>query len=295
MPPLFMIATSARPAARCASAMSRPNAYSSPARFSGTLSRATTRSLMLRTACCWRPSASVNATSGLTWSAYGVTSWTRTSRRPPVRTKSTTPIERPLDCASTMGMPWTTVLTRDVENLAVTGARIAGRPHVRHDDHEVGPGARLRQKALDRLGAVTEHQALDVARWGARRCLRRRQADHGDLHAVLRHQLPWRRPVRPRRACGIRDICREERVFRVGHARAQRIDRPIELVIADRRGVDAQRVHGVDRPAPKGGVRQQRPLHLVAGVEPHRGAATDPGKTVEPRLQRRHAADRPAL
>src|SRR5437667_251982 len=54
----------------------------------------------------------VNATSALTWSAYGVMSCARTSRRPRTRTKSTTPIARPLDCASTMGMPWTTVFTR---------------------------------------------------------------------------------------------------------------------------------------------------------------------------------------
>src|SRR6266446_4122482 len=58
--------------------------------------------------------------------------------------------------------------------------------------------------------------------------------------------------------------------------RAQRVHRPVELVVSDRRGVDAERVHGRDRRQPEAEVREQGPLHLVAGVEADRGAAARP-------------------
>ena len=163
-----------------------------------------------------------------------------------------------------------------VENLAVTGSgvprsgtRVTECAHVRHDDHEVCGRPRLREIALDRLSAVTEREALDVARGGARRRFGRRQPDYGDLHAVLRNQRPRFRPIRPRGSRRVGDVRREERVFRFAHACPQRVHRPVELMIADRRRVDAERVHRVDRPAPERGIREQGSLHFVAGVEPH--------------------------
>src|ERR1051325_9094177 len=73
----------------------------------------------------------------------------------------------------------------------------------------------------------------------------------------------------------------------VAHPRLERVDRPVELVIADRGGVDAHRVQRVDRAAPIVGVRQRGALHLVAGIEPHRRAAAGGRETVEPGLPSR--------
>src|SRR5258706_15023343 len=120
------------------------------------------------------------------------------------------------------GIAW----ARYVEILAVTGrgvppagARVANRADVGDDDDVIGGGPRLRQIALDGLRAVPERETLDVARRGARGRLRRREAEHGDPYIVLGHELPRRRPLRPRGTRGVRDVGREERVFRFAHAR----------------------------------------------------------------------------
>ncbi len=66
-------------------------------------------------------------------------------------------------------------------------------------------------------------------------------------------------------------------------------------MIADRRRVDAEPVHGVDCATPVGRVRKRRALHLIAGIQPYGGALTSTGEAVEPRFERRNATDRPPL
>ncbi len=73
--------------------------------------------------------------------------------------------------------------------------------------------------------------------------------------------------------------------MRLRHARAQRVHRPVELVVPDRRRVDPERVEGGDSGAPIADVRQQRALHLVAPVEPHGRAVAGARQGVEPRLE----------
>src|SRR6266702_3071491 len=103
-------------------------------------------------------------------------------------------------------------------------------------------------------------------------------------------QGPWLGPLGPRRAARIGDVGGEKAILRPRHAGPQRVDRPVELVVADRRGVDAERVHRRDRGQPEREVREQRALHLVAAVQPDGGAAARAGERVEPRLERGGAA-----
>ena len=191
---------------------------------------------------------------------------------------------------------------RDVEDLAVAGggrerpggritAGVAKSSLVRHDDHEARRRPRLRQHPLHRGGPVPEGKAGDVAGRGVGRRRPQRQADHGDLLSPALEQRPRLRPVGARPARRVRDVRGEEAVMRLRHARAQRVHRPVELVVPDRRRVDPERVEGGDGGTPVADVRQQRALHLIAPVEPHGRAVAGARQGVEPRLEGGRAPD----
>src|SRR2546430_1229704 len=96
-------------------------------------------------------------------------------------------------------------------------------------------------------------------------------------------------PAGGRRARRVGDVRREEVIVCLCHPGAQRIHGPVELVVADRRGVDPEGVHRGDHGPAEVEVGDRGPLHFVAGVEPDAGAEAYPRETVEPGLERRRS------
>ena len=175
------------------------------------------------------------------------------------------------------------------------GSAVAERPLVRHDDHEVGRGPRARQHATDGGRAVAEREPPHVPRGRVRRRGPQREADRGDLQAPALDQGPGRGPVGPGCASRVGDVGGEKAVLRPRHPGPQRVDRPVELVVADCGPVDAERIHRCDGREAEAEVREERPLHFVAAVQADGGAAARPRERVQPRLQRRGAADQLAI
>ena len=101
--------------------------------------------------------------------------------------------------------------------------------------------------------------------------IRHHGADHGHAHAVRlqddvglrRHQL----------ALGVHDIGADDRVVRDVDELLRGLPAVIELVIAQRGGVETEQVRDlVDRDAVKNG-GDRRALHQVAGIEQQAGVA----------------------
>jgi hypothetical protein len=175
-------------------------------------------------------------------------------------------------------------LAGDVDHRSPASRRVALRALVCQHHHEIGRCARLRQHARIAAGSPKAGRTLSGRVAWASPVV----SDHGDLHRAAcddGERLDPRRPGARR----VRQVGGQERIARLGDAGAERVHRPVELVIADGRGVDPEPAQGVDGRAPPGEVRQRRPGHLIARIQPHRRAAAIARQTVEPRTQRGRA------
>lgn len=122
-----------------------------------------------------------------------------------------------------------------VDNLAVAAVEapaVAEGTGVGDDDHHVGPAGAQRPRAfVHHARRVGKAQPHDVGRLGRGRRLHRRHADDADLHALHVDERvvanPW-----DVAAGAVGHVGTEDGVRRLAHAGLERIDPPVELVIA---------------------------------------------------------------
>ena len=129
-------------------------------------------------------------------------------------------------------------LSREVDDLAATLRRAippATCAGVGNHDHEIGAlFSECGPDTVDDWGGIVEAESDDIGGTRSRRCRHRRQTDDADLRPTARHDRVVRNPFYVA-AVGVADVGAEDTEFRLPHPGTERIDTPIEFVIAERR------------------------------------------------------------
>ena len=173
--------------------------------------------------------------------------------------------------------------------------RVLGARNVSTGQHHVGAAAA--QRVGEGRGGgrvVAEAQCRDVARQGDGGSSRVGEAEHPDPHSAPHHQRVAPGPARPASGRGLGDVRAERGEAHGVDAPHERVDRPVELVIADRHRGVTEPIHLLDYRPPVGEIRDHRALEDVAAVEQDGAFGILVPQRADPSGQRRGAAARPS-
>ena len=147
------------------------------------------------------------------------------------------------------------------------GRALARRTCVSDDDDEVGTAfSEDGRNAVDDRRGIVEAKSDDVA--GARRRRRRdgRNANDADLRSPAGDDGVVRNPAHVA-TVDVANVGAEDPELRLSHSRAERIDPPIELVVAERRRGVTHSVVVLDHWTPERQVRGGSALEQISGIE----------------------------